>query len=175
MRRAGTAAAVALLAAALACVQAGTGGPERVEVAEEGTAAEAGGIDFELAGPGGAALLVPVEIDGQGPFDLILDTGATLTCLDEELAQRLELPEARGQLGVGFGLGGEGGGRMRLVEVESLTVGNATAEGLTACTVDLSSFRTAGVEAHGLLGLNFLREFRVTLDFEAERLRLERP
>ena len=174
MRRSGTAAAVALLATALACVPAGTGGPERVEVAEEGTAAEAGGIDFELAGPGGAALLVPVEIDGQGPFDLILDTGATLTCLDEELAQRLELPEARGQLGVGFGLGGQGG-QMRLVEVESLTVGNATAQGLTACTVDLSSFRTAGVEAHGLLGLNFLRSFRVTLDFEAERLLLERP
>lgn len=168
-------AAAILLATGVACLQTSPGAPDRVEVAENGEdSAGGGGIDFELAGPGEAALLVPVEINGQGPFQLILDTGATLTCLDQSLAERLELPEARGQLGVGFGIGG-GGGSMRLVEVESLRVGDATAEGLTACTVDLSSFRTAGVDAQGLLGLNFLRSFLVTLDFEAERLLLERP
>lgn len=177
MRRSAAAAATAvvLLAAGPACVQTGPGGPDRVEVAENGdSGGDGAGIGFELAGPGEAALLVPVEINGEGPFRLILDTGATLTCLDQSLAARLELPEARGQLGVGFGIGGDGAG-MRLVEVESLRVGDTTAEGLTACTVDLSSFRTAGVDAHGLLGLNFLRSFRVTLDFEEERLLLERP
>lgn len=160
-----------LLIAGLACMQPATDTPDRVEVSGNG---EGAGVAFDLAGPGEAAVVVPVEINGEGPFPLVLDTGATLTCLDESLAERLGLPEARGRLGVGVGVGGEGG-RMRLVEVESLRVGDATAEGLTACTLDLSGFGDVGVDAQGLLGLNFLRSFRVTLDFQEERLLLERP
>lgn len=174
MRHLRRSAATALLVASLACVQTGTGTPERVEVSSQG-GAEGAGVAFELAGPGEAAVLVPVHVDGEGPFQLVVDTGATLTCLDRELVERLDLPDARGQRGVGFGIGGDGGGRMRLVEVESLRVGDATAEGLTACTVDLSAIRGAGIPAEGLLGLDFLRSFRVTFDFEARRLLLEPP
>ena len=35
--------------------------------------------------------------------------------------------------------------------------------------------RAIGPEVRGLLGLNFLRSFRVTLDFEREVLRLTQP
>lgn len=180
-----------LLALLAACVE--TGGPERVEGPEEtgatdatggvtdGDGATAGGGDggdeagvpIRLAGPGGAALLVPVEINGSGPWDFILDTGATFTCVDGALADSLDLPEPRGRVGIGQGIQG-GPGEMRLVEIERIEVGSAAAEGLTGCALDLARFESIGIEARGLLGLNFLTSFRMTLDFEEERLILTR-
>lgn len=160
---------IALLALSTACVE--TGAPERAEVTADTGGA---GVPIRLAGPGDAALLVPVRINGQGPYDFILDTGATLTCVDQRMADSLGLPEARGRIGMGTGIRG-GTGSMRLVEIDSVAVGEARAEGLTGCAVDLEQFRATGLEVHGLLGLNFLTEFRVTLDFAAERLTLSDP
>lgn len=142
---------------------------ERVVIADD-TAAT--GVEFELAGPGGAALMVPVHLNGRGPYRFVLDTGATMTCVDEGLARELDLPEARGQVGVGMGIGQEAGA-LRLVSLDSLRVGAATAESLSACALDLEQFQAVGLPVEGLLGLNFLREFRITLDFRTERLTLE--
>jgi predicted aspartyl protease len=145
--------------------------PERAEVTDDGATAPV--VPLELAGPGGAALLVPAHLNGTGPHNFILDTGATLTCIDAALADSLKLPEPPGQIGAGFGV--RGGGVLRLASLDSIRLGRATAAGLTGCVLDLSQFRTAGVDADGLLGLNFLRSFRVTLDFESGSLLLEEP
>jgi predicted aspartyl protease len=148
---------------------------DRVEIAlDTAVGGEAGetGVAFELAGPGGAALLVPVHVNGSGPYRFVLDTGATMTCIDGRLAARLELPED-GRVGVGMGIG-QAAGALRLVAIDSLRVGEATALGLSGCALDLEQFQAMGLEVEGLLGLNYLREFRVTLDFRAERLTLER-
>lgn len=131
------------------------------------------GVGFEMAGPGGAALVVPVWVNGSGPHGFVLDTGATMTCIDAGLASRLGLPEAAGRMGMGMGVGQEPGALV-LVSIDSLRVGEATATGLTGCALDLERFAAMGLEVDGLLGLNYLREFRVTLDFTAERLLLER-
>lgn len=160
---------VALVAATAACVE--TREPDRAEIAAESGGA---GVPIRLAAPGDAALLVPVRINGHGPYDFILDTGATLTCVDQRMADSLALPEARGHIGVGTGIRG-GTGSMRLVEIDSVAVGEARAEGLIGCAVDLEPFRATGLEVQGLLGLNFLTEFRVTLDFASERLTLAEP
>jgi hypothetical protein len=48
-----------------------------------------------LQGPGGSTLaLVPVFIDGQGPFAFALDTGASHSVIDKDLAEQLGLPAA---------------------------------------------------------------------------------
>jgi predicted aspartyl protease len=133
----------------------------------------AGEVKFRMTGPGGAALVVPVYINGDGPVDLILDTGATLTCLDSSLARELALPERRAALGMAVAVGGSG--RVRLHAVDSLRVGRAVARSLTVCAIDLRELRRLGGNVRGLLGLNVLREFRVTLDFEREIVRLAPP
>lgn len=146
------------------------GAPARVEMPADSSAGE---ISFEWAGPSEAAILVPVHINGRGPYSFVLDTGATLTCVDQALATELSLPEERGQIGFGAGIGGAG--RMRLVRTDSLRVGAARAEDLPVCALDLSSARQAGIEFDGLLGLNFLRPFRMGLDFERAVLSLQEP
>jgi predicted aspartyl protease len=40
----------------------------------------------------GRLLLVPVTVNGSGPYPFLLDTGATCSLVDEELADRLRLP-----------------------------------------------------------------------------------
>ena len=147
-----------------------SGAPARVEVPPDSAAGE---TSFELAGPGGAALLVPVFINGQGPFRFVLDTGATFTCVDQALAARLSLQEAQGVLGAGATAGGAG--QMRIVEIDSVRVGSARAEELLGCELDLQHTAQVGIEIEGLLGLNFLRAFRVTLDFDRNVLLLQDP
>ncbi len=133
----------------------------------------AGEIPFRLAGPNEAALLVPVHINGEGPLDFVLDTGATLTCVGHQSAERLELPEQRGLPGFGVGIGGAGA--VRLVQIDSLRIGQAQAFDIPACVLDLTQVGALGIEVHGLVGLNFLRSFRMTLDFERNVLLLVEP
>jgi len=52
-------------------------------------------------------------------------------------------------------------------------MGEASATDLRACVVDLAHVRRLGIEADGLVELNFLKKFRVTLDFEDRVLTFE--
>ena len=167
MQRSRARPATLALAVLLAC---DVGAPSRVQAPADSAAGE---VPFRLAGPGGAALLVAVEIDGRGPFQLVLDTGATLTCLDQALVAELGLPQSRGVVGVGAGVGGSG--RLRLHRVDSLRVGGARLEDLSVCALDLSHIAALDGNVKGLLGLNVLRNFRVTIDFERNVVRLEAP
>jgi clan AA aspartic protease (TIGR02281 family) len=130
-----------------------------------------GEIRFRLAGLNDAAILVPVHINGQGPFQFVVDTGATITCVDAALAQRLALEPEAGRLG--FGLDANRPGRVQLVRIDSIRVGTAHAVDLAGCVLDLAHIQQAGLEVDGLLGLNFLKEFRVSFDFEREMLLLQ--
>jgi predicted aspartyl protease len=133
----------------------------------------AGTVSFRLAGAGGAAIVVPVYINGRGPIDLILDTGATFTCLDSTLVRELALPARVASIGAAVGVGGSGA--VRLVRVDSLRVGEVRVRALTACELDLAGLRVIGKDVRGLLGLNFLRNFRMTLDFDRRTLQLTKP
>jgi len=165
----GMRAAIALLAClAVACNGVGT--PSSVTMPPDSAAGE---IHFRLSGPSGTAIIVPAVLNGRDSVNLILDTGATLTCLDTAVAQSLKLPEQVGVMGAGVGIGGSG--RMRIVKLDSISVGAASARDLTACAVDLTNVRMLSPDVRGLLGLNFLRNFRVTIDFQRNVLRLQRP
>jgi predicted aspartyl protease len=131
-----------------------------------------GDVRFNLAPPNGAAILVPVKINGQGPYTFVLDTGATFTCIDRKLVEQLRLPEARGQFGVGVVVPTEASAK--LVDVKSIEVGNASANDLKACVIDFQNFQSSGLDAHGLLGLNFLKSYRVTIDFTQNIVHFEK-
>jgi predicted aspartyl protease len=142
--------------------------PGRVTVQADTAAGE---VPLRVAGRGGAVLLVSVHINGAGPYNLVLDTGATLTCIDERLVRELALPRKTGALGLGAGVGGSG--RVALVQVDSIRVGSSAVTNLTACVLDLRHLRDLGAGGvHGLLGLNFLSSFKVALDFEQRLMTL---
>lgn len=161
-----------LLALALTCLSLGCALPGTRDVGAPADASP-GTVEFRLAAPNDAAIIVSVKINGRGPYDFVLDTGATFTCLDNRFAYELKLPEWDGQPGVV--VVGPGGGGMRLLKVETLEVGGAKATGLTVCAIDLNRMAPPGLGIKGLVGLNFLKSYRVTIDFEKKLLKLEKP
>lgn len=127
---------VSIAVAATVCVAAcQPSGPSRVEAPADSVA---GSLEFTLAGPNETAILVPVRLNGSGPYAFVLDTGATLTCLDEALADSLDLAAPAGAVGFGAGVGAMGS--VRLVSIDSLQVGSARAFDLVGCVLDLEQF-----------------------------------
>jgi predicted aspartyl protease len=137
------------------------------------TSTTPGEVPFELAPPNDAAIIVPVKINGHGPFKFVLDTGATFTCIDQKLVDQLKLPEWRGQFGVGVLMPTEG--NIKLVSVDTLEVGNVKATDMKACAIEFSRLQTGGLDARGLVGLNFLKSFQVKIDFKKKVLNLSKP
>ena len=167
LRRCAMLGPMALAAASSACVD--VSGRDATPPADSAS----GELAFRLAGAGGAAIVVPVHINGSGPIDLILDTGATITCVDTSLARELALPEQRLTIGTAVGVGGAG--RVRLHRVDSLRVAGAVARRINVCAMDLGAMRAVAPDVRGLLGLNVLKPFTVTIDFQRSVLRLAAP
>ncbi len=143
--------------------------PSQVKVPADSAANE---VSFRMS-PRASSILVSAYINGSGPLDLILDTGSTLTCLDDSLAHDLKLPARTGVMSTGTGVGISG--PLRLLKVDSLRVGMASATNMTVCSLDLRSLQRVSPGARGLLGLNFLKSFRVNIDFSRRVLQLAAP
>lgn len=129
-------------------------------------------VTFRLAGRKQPLILLPVFIDGRGPYSFVLDTGAEATLVSNELADSLPLP--RGEEDDGRGAAG----KMTLVksQLPSLTVGQETLESVPVFVTDLSFIGQAkGAQVDGALGHSLLRHFAITLDYAANTLTLTRP
>jgi predicted aspartyl protease len=121
----------------------------------------------------GNAVFVPVFLNGSHAATLLLDTGATMTLLRPALAQELLVAPARGGISsvnltiVGGQTVTAPAGRLRSIRVGSLIV-----EDLDVGVYDAMPARQ---DVQGLLGGDFLRNFRVTVDRSGKLLILEVP
>ena len=103
-------------------------------------------------------MTVPVMINGQGPFDFMIDTGAQATVMSNALADMLQLTERDTATLVGMA-------SSRMVEtttVPHLSFGSSERFDARAALVDGSNIGGAD----GILGIDSLRDQRVLLDFE---------
>lgn len=129
-------------------------------------------INFRLAGGAQPLILVPVQINDRGPFEFILDTGAGTSLLSSDLAKQLAVKI------IGSKEGQSAGGKVSvsLAKIESISVGGTRIGNLDVGIVDLAQIgRTIGAKIDGDLGYNFLRHFRVTIDYRDSVLRLDDP
>jgi predicted aspartyl protease len=142
----------------------------RPAIAGEASVAHAGEktIPFRLAHASKPLIVVPAFVNGQGPFDIAVDTGASSTTLSLEFAEKLGLSLAP----IADMTGGGGTVRAWRGQLESFAVGSARREGLRVAVSDFFGplCEVLGVQLHGIAGYNFLRHFRVTVDYLAEIL-----
>ena len=127
---------------------------------------------FRLAGGAQPLILLPVKVNGQGPFDFILDTGAGTSLLSSDLAKQLEVKV------VGSKEGQSAGGKVAvsLAKVDSLAVGEAKLDDVDVGIVDLSHIgETIGAKIDGDLGYNFLKHFRITINYRECEIRFDDP
>src|SRR5437870_2974107 len=129
-------------------------------------------IKFRLAGGAQPLILVPVHVNDRGPFDFILDTGAGTSLLASDVAKQLELKTISSKEGQSAG----GKVSVSLAKVDSLAAGEAKLGDVDVGIVDLSHIgKTIGVTIDGDLGYNFLKHFRITIDYGARELRFDEP
>lgn len=127
---------------------------------------------FRLAGGAQPLILLPAHVNGRGPFDFILDTGAGTSLLSSELAKQLEVKV------IGSKDGQSAGGKVAvsLGKVDSLAVGETKLADVDVGIVDLGQIgQTIGSKIDGDLGYNFLQHFRVTIDYDACEIRFDDP
>jgi predicted aspartyl protease len=116
-------------------------------------------------------VIVPVTIDGTGPFMFMLDTGSSRTAIADDLAIQMAAPVvARGE--VVSSAGSEVYDVMRLERVE---VAGAHAAILLASVIPAARLHAIGSGIRGVLGQDFLSGFNYTLDYERGRLTWDGP
>jgi len=129
-------------------------------------------VKFRLAGGAQPLILLPVHVNERGPFDFILDTGAGTSLLTPELAKQLEVKI------VGSKEGQSAGGKVAvsLAKASSLAVGSAKIDDVDLGIVDLAHVgKTIGAKIAGDLGYNFLKYFRVTINYRDCEIRFDDP
>lgn len=106
-------------------------------------------------------VLVRAKINGKGPFNLILDTGAPAVFITKAVAKKS-----------GADLDDKGWGTFDSFEVEGgLTVDKVKTRVEDLVQIEgMNSMGLAGVELHGVIGYNVLAKFRIEYDFTADKL-----
>jgi len=142
--------------------------PRRIERLGRSAKAE---IPMRLASLAKPLLLVDVHANGHGPFQFAIDTGTSTTAIAPELAQQLGLKASP----VGPLTTGDAQVNVTAGTLESFQVGRAGIDDLGVGVADFFSMlsQAVGVRLDGIVGYNFLRNFRVVIDYPGEKLRLE--
>lgn len=109
----------------------------------------------------------PVVINGQGPFRLVLDTGASHSALTARVAEALGISLNSGQ--TVLLRGATGTARVPMVPVESLEVGD-----LLMLPRRLPIVPDALGGAEGILGTDGLANKRIHIDFRRDRITIKR-
>ena len=129
-------------------------------------------VKFRLAGGAQPLILLPVQVNDRGPFDFILDTGAGTSLLSSDLAKELNVEI------IGSKDGHSAGGKVSvsLAKVDSLAVGETKLLDVDVGVVDLAHIgKTIGAKIDGDLGYNFLKYFRVTINYRDCEIRFDDP
>lgn len=107
----------------------------------------------------------PVRINGQGPFRFMVDTGANISCVSQELAQALALPAGR-EVQVHTIVGR----RSRpSVVLDRLEIGTRTRKHVAAQVLPM-----AGFDIDGVLGIDWLKGQRLVMNFKSRELEITR-
>jgi predicted aspartyl protease len=127
-------------------------------------------VPFTLAKPGKPLILLETMVNGKGPYRFVLDTGASLTMISAELAKKLELKQDKTQKAVGAG----GSLEVHFGTLKSLAVGATQLESLKVGIMDLTSISKAiETDIDGIVGYNFLKNFRVSIDYPRQTVSFE--
>jgi len=110
-------------------------------------------------------LLVRAKINGKGPFNLIMDTGAPALFITKAAAKQASVTPGK-----------DGWGRFERFELE----GGLVIDKAGAMIEDpfqlkgMNGMGLAGVEIHGMLGFNLLAKYKITYDLTSDKLLFEK-
>ncbi|HTC94261.1 MAG TPA: pepsin/retropepsin-like aspartic protease family protein [Terriglobales bacterium] len=115
--------------------------------------------------------IVSACINGQGPYEFLLDTGTESTLVDQSLTEelqlnivdRLQLISANGMHPVGRAI------------AESVTLGPKTVTSVELLVDDLRELHAVAPQLRGILGENFLSQLNFLLDYRHRQVKFGPP
>jgi predicted aspartyl protease len=112
------------------------------------------------------AVIVPVRINGSGPFPFLLDTGASHSVMSESLAERLKLqPVAKTTVVTSTGA------ETRLViRINQTSIGAVQSDNVLASVAPGTQLGSIARGIEGIIGQDFLFSLNYTLDYRRRRL-----
>jgi predicted aspartyl protease len=117
------------------------------------------------------AVRVAVAVNDSGPFTFVLDTGASRTIIDDDLARQLAAPVVARTEVVTSG----GTDARPVVRLRSVNIGTALQEHLLAPVVPAERLAPLGRNVRGILGQDFLSAHNYTLDYRRRRIAWDEP
>ncbi len=122
-------------------------------------------------------IIIPVTINGKGPFNFVLDTGIGIMLIsDPSLRDSLGLENLRSLKIIGFGEGDELSAFVTpsiIVGMGDNVYGEMSAAILKKDAFNLSSY--TGIPVHGLIGYEFFSSFIVKINYFTGMLKLYSP
>jgi predicted aspartyl protease len=118
-----------------------------------------------------SSVIIPVQVNGKGPYNMLLDTGAEQSAVDLNTAKEL-----------GLKLNPIGGGKvvatgikqntLYLTKLSQIDVGGLKAKDILAVATDFSRIsQRVGIPVHGVVGYNFLKHRVVQFDYPKHMVR----
>ena len=117
--------------------------------------------DYALKLDRAARMTVPVSIDGRGPFQFIVDTGAERTVISRELARELNL---------GQGKSARLHSMSEVASVATVVIPNLQVNSRIVSGINAPALARLDLGASGLLGVDSLATQRVLFDSENQRM-----
>lgn len=140
--------------------RAPAGGPPKTKDKDAGTVYH---VPYRLTDTG--HIMVRIKIDGKGPFNFIVDTGAPLMYVSLPVAKKLGLPADKKGPATFAKVELEGG--PVLSDFKAILETPFQLEGMNAMGV-------AGVELHGILGYTVLSHFKMEIDLSRDKMKWTR-
>jgi len=115
-------------------------------------------------------IFVEVVVNRRGPFNFLVDTGASITTITKHTSEALGLYEkARGRRSA---LSGSFAGvAMTLAKAECIRVGDAKAKDVDVGLHDLTPLSNMmGTPVDGILGYNFMKDYRVVINYPQQEV-----
>jgi predicted aspartyl protease len=123
-------------------------------------------VRFEFAA-NTSLVLVPVYVNGRGPYRFLLDTGASHSILSVNVADALAIRPGKTEELITAG----GPVRVTVRNVEMLQIGSVRMDRQPVAVADLALLSTLGVD--GILGGDCLKSFNLYIDYARQILRME--
>src|SRR5205085_1988262 len=141
--------------------------PRRLDVFNRDSQTE---VPLRLASPAKPLILVDVHANRKGPFQFAIDTGTSTTAITPELAKHLRV--AGSPIGPGTTAGAHVAVNAGMLD--SFMVGGAKVDAMAVVIADFFSTlsEAVGAKLDGIVGYNFLRNYKLVIDYPNERLSL---
>ena len=113
-------------------------------------------------------IIVDAYVNNKGPFNLVVDTGASMTIISPAVARAAGVNQEGARAKA---TGATGNLDARVARLKSLKLGSNELNGINVAIMSLATLnRATRLRLGGIIGYNVLKRFQITIDYSVRRI-----